>query len=91
MVLVLVLVVVMVLSFAIYSFSNLMVTEFAATAMGLTHLQRRELASSGIELAAFAIRQETQAGGQSDSAVSLRQPITLELQNGERGQHHLTA
>lgn len=85
MVLVLVLVVVMVLSFAIYSFSKLMVTEFAATATGLTHLQRRELASSGIELAAFAIRHETQSDGQLDSSMSLRQPINVQLPNGQVG------
>lgn len=85
MVLVLVLVVVMVLSFAVYSFSKLMVTEFAATATGLTHLQRRELASSGIELAAFAIQQETAGSTQADTAVSIRQPIRVQLQNRDVG------
>lgn len=57
MVLILVLVVVLMLSFAVYSFSELMVAEYAATKTGLRQLQRRELATSGIELAALAIRQ----------------------------------
>ena len=57
MVLILVLVVVLMLSFAVYSFSELMVVEYAATKTGLRQLQRRELATSGIELAALAIRQ----------------------------------
>ena len=55
MVLVLVLVVVMMLSFAVYSFSSLMVAEYSATTTGLTHLQRRELATSAIELPAASI------------------------------------
>ena len=57
MVLILVLVVVLMLSFAVYSFSELMVAEYAATKTGLKQLQRRELATSGIELASLAIRQ----------------------------------
>lgn len=57
MVLILVLVVVLMLSFAVYSFSELMVVEYAAIKTGLRQLQRRELATSGIELAALAIRQ----------------------------------
>lgn len=57
MVLILVLVVVLMLSFAVYSFSELMVVEYAATKTGLRQQQRRELATSGIELAALSIRQ----------------------------------
>lgn len=81
MVLVLVLVVVMVLSFAVYSFSSLMVAEYAATTTGLTHMQRRELVNSGLELASLAIRQ--QAGPQSSEHLVLpTKPIRLQLPDG---------
>lgn len=79
MVLVLVLVVVMLLSFAVYSFSSLMVAEYAATTTGLTHLQRRELVNSGIELAAVAIRQERIGVAREESRVVLRQPVQITL------------
>lgn len=75
MVLILVLVVVLMLSFAVYSFSELMVTEYAATKTGLRQLQRRELATSGIELAALAIQQrETNSG----------HPVEIKLPGYER-------
>ncbi len=78
----LVLVVVMVLSFAVYSFSSLMVTEYAATTTGLTHLQRRELANSAIELAAVHVRQQHSSAPRREQAISLRQAIPIDLPNG---------
>jgi DNA uptake protein ComE-like DNA-binding protein len=82
MVLVLVLVVVMLLSFAVYSFSSLMVAEYAATTTGLTQLQRRELVNSGIELAAVAVRQERMGVVRDEGRVRLSQPIQLSLPEG---------
>lgn len=85
MVLVLVLVVVMMLSFAVYSFSNLMVTEYSATKTGLTHLQRRELAASGIEVAAASMRQGRGMGNSPNSFTQLIRPIPLQLDNDSFG------
>ena len=47
-VLLLVLIVVMLLSFSLYSFSELMLVQYEATRSSLTHLQLRQLAESGI-------------------------------------------
>ncbi len=81
MVMVLVLVVVMMLSFAVYSFSNQMVTEYTAVTTGLTHLQRRELANSGIELAALVVREQGQLHDRSAAIVSFRAPLPISLPN----------
>lgn len=81
MVMVLVLVVVMMLSFAVYSFSNQMVTEYTAVTTGLTHLQRRELANSGIELAALVVREHGQLHDRSAAIVSFRAPLPISLPN----------
>lgn len=75
MVLILVLVVVLMLSFAVYSFSELMVAEYAATKTGLRQLQRRELATSGIELATLAIRQRE---------MFLARPLEIRLPENEQ-------
>ena len=85
MVLVLVLVVVMMLSFAVYSFSNLMVTEYTATTTGLTHLQRRELANSGVELAAIVVRERGSGDLRSHGAIPFRSPLLISLPNQQTG------
>ncbi len=82
--LVLVLVVVMMLSFAVYSFSSLMVAEYSATTTGLTHLQRRELATSGIELAAASIEKQRQSAASALGPLSLFQPVPFDLPNGQQ-------
>ena len=84
-VLVLVLVVVMLLSFAVYSFSGLMVTEYTATTTGLTHIQRRELANSGIEIAALSIRQARLPAIQTNTDLSLNGPVRVELPDDKYG------
>lgn len=84
-VLVLVLVVVMLLSFAVYSFSGLMVTEYTATTTGLTHIQRRELANSGVEIAALSVRQSRLPASQTNVDLSLNGPVRVELPNDKYG------
>ena len=84
MVLVLVLVVVMMLSFAVYSFSSQMVTEYTAVTTGLTHLQRRELANSGIELAAILVREHSQLQRGSTESVLFRSPLPVSLPNKQQ-------
>ncbi len=81
MVLVLVLVVVMMLSFAVYSFSNQMVTEYTAVTTGLTHLQRRELANSGIELAAIVVREHGDRQSGATESVRFQSPLPISLPN----------
>lgn len=83
MVLLLVLVIVMMLSFAAYSFSGLMLAEYSATAAGLTHRQRLELADSGIELSAVLVRRRMHAGNLNISTNAGR-PFELELSEGKR-------
>ena len=78
----LVLVVVMVLSFAVYSFSSLMMTEYAATTTGLTHLQRRELANSAIEVAAVYVHQQRSPARRGEQAISLQKSIRIDLPSG---------
>ncbi|MFN5732544.1 MAG: hypothetical protein ACK48R_11910, partial [Planctomyces sp.] len=56
-ILLLVLVVTALLSFAVYSFSHLMVLEATAASESLQQLRRRRLAESAIELATAGIRQ----------------------------------
>lgn len=84
-VLALVLVVVLVLSFAVYSFSSLMLTEYAATTTGLARLQRRELAASGIEIAAWTIRQSRRSGLAKAPTQAIRQPFPMSLPQDRRG------
>ncbi len=81
MVLVLVLVVVIMLSFAVYSFSNQMVTEYTAVTTGLTHLQRRELANSGIELAAIVVREHGELHSGANESIRIRSPLPISLPN----------
>lgn len=59
MMLILVLVVITLMSYAVYSFSSLMVIEYEAATMGLRQQQRRALASSGIEAAVACLRRES--------------------------------
>lgn len=54
----LVLVIILILSYSVFSFCQLMVSEYTATSAGLQLLQRRELAGSGIEIAASVIRNQ---------------------------------
>ena len=56
-ILLLVLVVTALLSFAVYSFSHVMVLEATAASEGLQQVRRRRLAESAIELAGVVIRQ----------------------------------
>ena len=58
-ILLLVLVVTALLSFAVYSFSHLMVLEATAASETLQQVRRRRLAESGIELATAAVRQRS--------------------------------
>lgn len=66
-VLLLVLVVVMLLSFSLYSFSEGMLIQFAATKSSLRQLQLRQLAESGIETASDAL---------SDPSVRILEDLT---------------
>jgi DNA uptake protein ComE-like DNA-binding protein len=76
-VLLLVLVVVALLSFAVYSFSALMVTEFGATRMGLQHLKRRQLAESAVELAVADL--------QTPARDIRKTSVAIPLADGESG------
>lgn len=76
-VLLLVLVVVTLLSFAVYSFSSLMVTEFGAAKTSLQHLKRRQLAESALELAIADLR--------SPPKVERKTTVTIPLADGESG------
>ena len=66
----------MLMSFAVYSFSNLMLVEYQATTIGLRQIQRRELAESGIDLAIVSMRQRqspnqtVSASGTSNGRIS---------------------
>lgn len=84
MVLMLVLVVIVLLSFAVYTFSSLMLTEYTAVTTGLTHIQRRELANSGIELAALAARQNGQNSPRTGESVALHGPMSMQLPTGRQ-------
>ncbi|MFO0427449.1 MAG: hypothetical protein ACK526_12870 [Planctomyces sp.] len=83
-VLLLVLVVVMLLSFAVYSFARLTVSEYAATAVSLKNLQKRALADSGIELASLWIHQQKSGAGEVSSEAFLM-PKPVSLPGGEAG------
>jgi len=73
----LVLVVVTLLSFAVYSFSSLMVIEFGAAKTSLQHLKRRQLAESALELAIADLR--------SPPKVARKKSVTMPLSDGELG------
>ena len=76
-VLLLVLVVVTLLSFDVYSFSSLMVTEFGAAKTSLQHLKRRQLAESALELAIADLC--------SPPKVARKTTVTIPLADGESG------
>lgn len=74
-VLILVLVIIMMLSFAAYSFSHRMLTEYTAGKYSNQHVQRRLLAESALEMVSLRSRHDL-----------LRRPIELEMPDGIEGQ-----